>query len=270
MPRKLVPALLLVLLCWNAAMAQEAVIWPKGTERRAKWRGNGAVAFGANELIFGGIARAFYAVPITKGKSFLTRDSNVRFGASTLVSPLVVKGGPFVGISPALVLDLDLYYNAYCEPFHAKYDSLDDDYSYWAVADKKKTVGFGQEFVASSTLKLAYAGVILVEMFDLHYFLFGHTWYSIEVVAIVDDGFHYTSKTLLLYEFKPGWRAGFMYDALYVFNSGYERDTLSVAFMGDRKLPWDWTMILSAGYHLNNSNYEGFKVWNAFLKEWDF
>jgi hypothetical protein len=260
----------LLLLFSGISSAQEVPsIWPKGQPREAKWRAFNALAAGYNPIIFGDWFKVYRAIPITSGSHFLTRDSMVRYGAATMVSPLIAKAGPFVGISPLLILDLDVYWNQYMEFQKPSFDSIHDDYSPHILARKKKTFDVAQNFVFSSTLKLAYAGVILLNMLDVEYLYMQDIWLPIELYTVVDDGWHYTNRTYMFYEYEPGWRIGSMFETFHVLNSGFNRHIVHLGFMADRKLPLDHSLIFLTGYHVDNPDFFGLRIWTAILKEWD-
>jgi hypothetical protein len=128
---------------------------------------------------------------------------------------------------------------------------------------------WGQSATISTMLKLGYKGVILLDMLDVDYLLMGDVWFSLEFQTIVDDGWHYTNKVFLLYEFEPGWRIGAMWENFHIFNSGYTRQIINFGFMADRKLFWNQSLIFLTGYHLENPDFVGLRLWTAILKEWD-
>jgi len=237
--------------------------------RVAKWRAFNGCALGFNPIVGGDQFKVYVATPITSRSNFLTRDSHIRTGVNTVVSPLMAKAGPFIGISPLLICDFDLYWSQYYDFVSVPFDHLDDRYNPGIIAQKGHEVKVGQNFFLSTTLKMAYANVILVNMFDIEYFDMDDVWYSIELVTVIDDGFDYYNKLFLFYEYKPGWRAGGMLETFHIVNSGYHRDILNAAFMADKKLPLDMSLIWMVGYHMYNPDYDGIRIWTALLKEWD-
>lgn len=262
-------AMLFCMLSVSAAKGQVAAIWPEGEPRESKWRASNLFAVGINPVLFGDIFRAYRAVPITKGESFLTRDSHLRFGGYSLVSPLLAKVGPMVGISPLLICDFDFVWNQYLDVLHYKFDSIHDKYDQDILDEMNPTVAWGQEFLLSSTFKAAYGGVILVDILDTSYILFNDTFYSIEFVTIVTDGIIMTNKVFLLYELEPGIRIGFEHEWFHIPKNNYNRHMVHFGTMLDRKLPLDMTLLLFMGYHVENLDFDGFRFWTAVSKEWD-
>ena len=266
--RRSLIAIGLVLILFGSALAQ-APIWPKGQPRESKWRAFNGFAVGLNPIIFGDMLKIYRVVPITSGSHILTRDSNVRFGGATTISPLLGKIGPFVGISPLLIMDFDFYWNQYIDPVHIQFDNLEDNYATHIRNEKRVYLYHGQNFLLSSTFKMAYKNLIFVDILDFEYMWMRDTWFSIEFMTVVDDGFHFTNRMFLLYEFKPGWRAGVMWEKFYIFDSDYTRHILNFGFMADQKLPLDMTLVFLTGYHVVNPDFDGLRIWMAVIKEWD-
>lgn len=266
-----VAILLLVFLLAACCAQAQTPIWPEDQPRRAKWRAYNGIAFGVNPLVLGDMFKVYRAVPITSGSHMLTRDAHVRFGAATTVSPQLAKLGPFVGISPLLIFDLDVYFNEYFDFFHLSFDSIHDPYDAHIRLRRSDEQNFytGQNLVVSGTFKIMVAGILLVNLLDVEYFYMQDTWFSIELNAVVNDGWDYTNKTLLLYEYAPKWRIGSMFETFHVINTGYNRHMLHFGFMAEEKLPWDMSLILMSGYHLDNPDFSGLRFWTAAFKEWD-
>ena len=261
-------ALALALFLVSSTAAQTP-IWPEGQPRVAKWRAFNAFGVGFNPIVFGDYLKIYRAIPITSGSHMLTRDSHIRLGGSTVVSPEMAKIGPFVGISPLLICDFDVTWNQYFEFYSRQFDSIHDSYDAHTLRAKDTSFQSGQNVIFSSVLKFAYAGVIVVNLFDIEYFYFQDTWFPIELYTIIDDGWDHYNKTFLLYEYAPGWRIGTMFETFHVINSGLNRHSLNFGFMADRKLPLDMTWVFLTGIHVDNPDFDGLRLWTAILKEWD-
>ncbi len=268
MDRKSLTIFILTLLVSVNALAQ-VPIWPEGEPRKSKWRAFNGAAVGVNPIIFGDMLKLYRVTPIFSHAHMLTRDSNIRFGGAATISPLLGKIGPFVGVSPLLIMDFDFYWNQYIDPVHIQFDSLDDNYSQHIRDRKRVYIYHGQNFLLSSTFKIALAGFIFVDILDFEYMWMRDTWFSIEFMTIMDDGFHFTNRMFLLYEFDPGWRIGAMWEKLYIFNSDYTRHIINFGFMADRKLPMDMSLVFLTGYHIVNPDFNGLRFWTAIMKEWD-
>ena len=268
MGRKFCITFFLLLILVSNSFAQTP-IWPEGEERKAKWRAFNGFALGVNPYIMGDMLKVYRAIPITSGSHFLTRDAHLRLGGATTVSPLLAKLGPFIGISPLLIWDVDFYWNQYFDFLHYRLENIDSPYDAHSLGEMESFFYWGQNFLFSSTFKLAYQGVVLFDILDIEYFLMKDTWYSIELVAAVNDGWDYTNKLALMYEFLPGWRIGTVWENFHIFNSGLTRHMLHLGFMADRKLPLDMTIFFLTGYHVVNPDFVGLRFWTAVIKEWD-
>lgn len=269
MHRRAAAAILLIALLCPPVFAQMPV-WPEGEPRNAKWRGFNGMAVGFNPIVFGDLIKIYRVIPITQGAGLLTRDANFRFGGAAVVSPLLFKVGPFVGISPLLICDFDFYWNQYIDPVHIQFDSIRDNYAPHIREERETYWYWGQNLLLSSTFKLAFAGVYFIDILDFEYMYMQDTWFSIEFMTVIDDGFHFNNRMFLMYEFDKGWLVGPMWERFRVFNSGYSRHILNFGMLADRKLPWDMTLILITGYHVENPDFDGLRFWTAVVKEWDF
>lgn len=268
MARRLITTLAFILVIASTANAQVAV-WPEGESRVAKWRAFNAAGLGINPIIFGDILKIYRVIPITKGKSFLTRDANFRFGGVTTLSPLLMKFGPMIGISPLRLCDFDFYWNQYIDPIHIKFESTDDSYDQHILNQKDVSLFWGQNFLFSTTLKMGYGPVVFLDMFDLEYLWMQDVWFSIEWMTVMDDGWHFTNRLFGFYEFAPGWRVGSMWEHFFVYNSGYKRHMLHFGIFAQEKLPLSMSLLVLTGYHIENPDFVGLRFWGAVLKEWD-
>ena len=225
---------------------------------------------GANPIVFGDMIKVYRKMPWGEGRTLLTSDSHWRIGGHGVFSPAYSRPAVMIGVSPLLIMDLDVHYGPVINTINYTYDSYDDSYDPMNLGDNNQEIGYSHQFTANLTLKAAVGPVAVLHMADVDYFISEDYYFNWEIAAIVKDGWTNRQKTFLLWEFKPDWRMYLNYEWFRYFPAEFQNQLVSTGLLVTNKLPFGSSIILQHGYHLQHPKFFGYKFWMAVFAEWDF
>ena len=227
------------------------------------------VAIGVNPLVLGDQLKVYYKMPWGEGRTLLTSDSHWRAGFNGTFSPTYIRPAVMIGVSPLLILDIDLHYGPAFNMSNYYFDSVDDNYDAQNFKRREQSFGIFHQTTANTTLKAAVGPVAVLEMFDAEHFDAPQPYFNWETGALLEDGYTIRSKTFLLYEFVANWRVFVNYEWFRYFGSDYQTQLVSAGvFLAE--LPWHTNLMIQNGYHVQNPQFNGYKFWAAMFREWDF
>jgi len=265
-------AVLLTLVLPAAAVAQmipSLADLPTG-RRPPSWHIYNGTAAGLNGPVLGDMIKVYRKYPWGEGKTLLTSDSHWRVGSHNVVTPAYVRPGVMIGVSPLLIMDLDLHYGPILNFYDYQFDSFRDSYDPQNMGDVETWFTIRHEAQANLTLKAAVGPVAVLNLTDLDYWHSDEYWFSWEIATIMKDGFSLRNKTFVLYEFVPNWRIFLNYENYNYYESDYMTELVSSGVVVMHP-PWNnFMFLLQVGYHVYNPDFEGIKLWGAAVMEWDF
>ncbi len=231
------------------------------------WNG---VAGGANPLVLGDMIKVFRKMPFGNGESLLTCDQHWRLGAMMTMSPAYMRPALLIGISPLLILDIDLSYGPGFNFLHYTFDNYRAAYGPDARQFLSPTVGLWQQFTAQTVFKAAYGPVLLLQLTDVNYFYSKEYFFHWEIGTILHQGWDVRSKTFLAFEVWDGIRLFANYEFYKYFGSGFRTQLASVGLLLVGMLPAKGSLLFQLGQHIENPDFQGAKLWFAMFWDWDF
>lgn len=266
-------AVFFVLVCFPSLAAAQMIPsladLPTG-KRPPSWHIFNGMAAGLNGPVFGDQLKVYRKYPWGEGKSLLTSDSHWRVGSHNTVTPLYVRPGAMIGVSPLLIMDLDVHYGPIINLNDYEFDSFRDNYDPQNMGEVERWFTVRHEAQANMTLKMAAGPVAVLNLTELDYWYSDDYWFSWEIATIMKDGFSLRNRTFVLYEFVPNWRIFVNYENYNYYESDFMTELVSSGLVVMHP-PWNNFMFLfQLGYHVHNPDFEGLKLWSAMAMEWDF
>ena len=238
--------------------------------RPSSWHLYNAMAVGLNGPVFGDLFKFYRKMPWGEGKTLLTSDSHWRVGTHDVVSPAYARPAILIGVSPLLIMDLDVHYGPGISFTYEKYKSVYANYDPQNLGDPDGYMKIFHQAQANLVLKAAVGPVAVLHFDDLDYFYCDEPIFLWEVATVVKDGFFLRDKTYVLIEFQPNWRLLLDYENFEYYKSDYKTELLASGIVIQNPAIHNLTMIVQLGYHLRNPDFKGLKIWSAAQMEWDF
>lgn len=264
--------LLLLMLLPSLAAAQsipDVSQLPTG-KRPDSWHIFNGFALGLNPVVFGDQVKAFYKMPWGEGKSLLTADSHWRVGTNSTFSPSYIRPGVMIGVSPLLIMDLDLTYGPGINFMHYAYDSYDDHMDPVVLGEMEDYIGIFHQYSANMTLKAGAGPIAVLHFSDYEYFTSEEYYFNWENGCIFKTGYLMRHKLFLLWEFDKNWRMFTNWEWMHYFTTDKQFQLLSCGLLITNELPYGMSLLFQNGYHLQNEHFTGLKFWMATFREWDF
>jgi hypothetical protein len=262
-----------VLLASLPAHAQSAINLdpdlPTGPREDSLHVWNG-VAGGVNPLVLGDMIKVFRKMPFGNGETLLTSDSHWRLGAVATVSPTYVRPAILIGISPLLILDVDLHAGPGLNLVHYRFHGYGEDASPEARADMPISFGMFFQATANVLLKLAAWRVLLLQFVDVNAFYAPEPFYHWEMDTVVKSGFDTRSRTFLGFELVKGAHLIGSYEVYRYHESGWRTQWAALGFLFLGSLPGGTSAIVQVGQHIENEHFRGTRIWLALFWDWDF
>jgi hypothetical protein len=231
------------------------------------WNG---FALGTNPLVFGDLLKAYLKMPWGNGETLLTSDSHWRIGTHLTASPTYLRPAILIGVSPLLILDLDVHYGPGINTYHYTYGSYWDAYDPTSLGPRPPGIGVFHQATANLTLKAAVGPLALLSLLDVDRFWSDQFFFDWECGIIMKDGWDTRSKTFLAWELVKEQRLFVNYEWYRYHSSGFRSQLISAGAILTSKSFFGMTLIGQVGYHLKNEKFKGVKLWMALLREWDF
>lgn len=239
-------------------------------KRPNSWHFFNGFAFGLNPLVFGDQLKAYYKMPWGEGKTLLTADSHWRVGTNSIFSPSYIRPGVMIGVSPLLIMDLDLTYGPGINFMHYSYDSYDDHMDPMNLGQMENRIGLFHQFSANMTLKAAVGPIAALHFCDYEYFVADEFYFNWENGSIYKTGYLMRHRLFLLWEFDKNWRMFTNWEWSHYFTTHKQSQLLSCGLLITNELPYKFSLLFQNGIHLQNEDFTGIKFWMATFREWDF
>ena len=239
-------------------------------ERPQSWHIWNASALGWNQPVLGDMIKVYRKMPWGEGKTLLTCDSHARAGGLGTISPYYMRPAVMLGISPLLIMDLDVHYGPGFNVLNHKFKSFRDHYEPMKLGTPDDYMYAFHQFQANLLLKAAYWRFAVLSMNDFNYYKSKDYMFEWEAATIVKDGPDFRTKEFLLYEFIPNWRVYANYENYNYYPAHFMTELASTGIVYMRPSFHNLTVISQVGYHVHNTKYHGIKVWIAAIMEWDF
>jgi hypothetical protein len=220
--------------------------------------------------VLGDLIKVYRKMPWGNGETLLTSDSHWRLGSHNTITPTFVRPAVMIGVSPLLIMDLDVHYGPDLYFTYNRFPSGRSNYDPQNVGEPDEYMHWFHNAQANLTLKAAIGPVALLHMADLDWYKNNEWFFNWDVATLVKEGFFLRNRTFLAAEFQPNWR----FFVNYENSKSFETDFLSeVASSGFIVMDPDWnslTVIIQLGYYIHNPDFKGLKPWAAMTMEWDF
>lgn len=256
----------LVALCLTAIPVSGAA---EPLARVASWHVWNGSALGLNPVVLGDQVKAFRKIPLGAGGSLLTSDAHVRAGAALTASPLFAHPEVFVGLSPLLVLDVELHWGPAANFLHQTFPGYRSSYTPAERGRQPWRTGTYHEGGAAVTLRAAAGPFALIQLLDVLWFRADDYFFHWDIGTIVHAGWLQRGKTLLLWQPEGAWRLFASYDFTRYAERGFFQHSAG-AGVYDERLPGGFTGILQGAWYVENPDLAGPRIWMAFLHDWDF
>ena len=238
--------------------------------RPNSWHIFNGMAAGLNGPVLGDVLKVYRKMPWGVGDTLLNCDSHWRAGGQLMTTPAFIRPSVMAGFSPWLFMDLDVHYGTVINFTEVNFDSYNDSYDAQKPGEPDRYFTLQQQAQANLTLKMAAGPIAVLHFTDLDWWLSDDYYFNWEFATVVRDGFSLRNRTFLLYEFMKNWRIFINYENNNYFESYYMNELVSSGFVIMHP-PWNnFLWLFQLGYHVHNPDFEGLKVWSAFVMEWDF
>jgi hypothetical protein len=231
------------------------------------WNG---LAGGWNPPVLGDMLKVYRKFPFGNGQTLLTCDSHWRAGAHVTLTPTYARPGAFVGLSPWLFLDVDVSYGPGLAWFHYEFDGYGEPYDDDARSRIGRTEGLYHHVMANVVLKAAVWRFAWLLMGDTSWYHAKQHFFHWEIGTILKTGFDVRGKAFWLLETWKGLRVFANYEYYRYFPTAYVTQLVSGGVLALGWLPWGTSLLIQGGWHVDNPDWHGFKIWAAAFWEWDF
>lgn len=273
MPRRLWIAIASLILIWPAIAQPQSIPsaadLPTGPRPDSYHIWNG-LAFGINPVVLGDQFKVYRKMPWGEGKTLLTSDSHWRLGSINTISPSYLTPGILIGVSPLLIMDLDVHYGPAFNTMYYTYQSYRSRYDPSSLGEPRREIGVFHQATANLTLKAAVGPIAVLELVDQDYYYSEKYFFDWEVGTIIKEGWSTRSKTFLACEYATDRRLFINYEYFLYYPSAFQNQLASLGLLFTNLQPWNFTWIFQTGYHLEHPKFKGIKVWTAAFAEWDF
>ncbi len=272
MPRRLLSALIIILVLPALAAAQSipsATDLPTGKRPKSRHVWN-AVAAGWNQIVFGDQIKLYRKLPWGQGKTLLTSDSHWRYGINAVMSPAYNRPAIMLGVSPLLIMDLDVSYGPGINVFQFTYDSYKVHFDPMDLGTPDYYGGVFHQAEANLVLKAAAWRFAVLHTTDFFYTYSKEYYFNWDAATIIKDGFMFRDKSFLLFQVAEEWRIFADYENFQHRNSAFLTELVATGFVFTRPAFNNFTFIAQLGYHTRNPQFSGLKYWAAAIMEWDF
>jgi len=243
--------------------------FPTG-ERPDSWHLWTGAALGWNPPVLGTMVKAYRKFPFGTGQSLLTCDQHWRLGPHVTLTPTYARPGFFIGISPLLILDLDVSYGPGLAWFHYVFDSYRQPYDPASRDKVGRTEGMYHHVMINLVLKAAVWRFALLVMGDADWYQSKRHFFHWEIGTILKTGWDNRAKVFLLFETWKGLRVFANYEFYRYHPTAYVTQLVSGGVIAQGWLPWGTSILVQGGYHLENPDWHGFKIWAAAFWDWDW
>jgi hypothetical protein len=231
------------------------------------WNGT---AIGLNGPVFGDLIKIYRKMPWGEGTTLLTSDSHWRYGIHNTACPVFDRPAVLLGVSPLLILDVDVHYGPEIDYIYNNFSSLRDKYFPQHLPPSTGHTHIVQHAQANTVFKIGVGPVAALTLNDFDYFKNNEPYFNWDVATIIKEGFVFRSKTMLLFEFMKDWRFMLDYQNIRYFETGWRNESAGAGFLVMNPA-WNHIMVISQlNYYIHNPDFKGLLFWSAVVMEWDF
>jgi hypothetical protein len=231
------------------------------------WNGS---AVGLNGPVFGDLCKIYRKMPWGEGKTLLTADSHWRLGLHNTISPVFYRPEAMIGVSPLLVLDVDVHYGPEINFTYNRFPSLRSHYLPQNLGPATGNGLIVQHAQANTVFKIGWGPLAVLQLTDLDYFKSNVVYFNWDVATLVKEGFFLRAKTMALVEFMKDWRFFLDYQNFHYFSTSFLSESAGGGFLVMNPGFNHLMVITQINYYIHNPDFRGPTIFAAAVMEWDF
>ena len=230
------------------------------------WRLGSTVGLGFNELIGGWIAQPYLYIPYGHSKGELFEQANFKVGSNNVISPNVARCGAFVGISPALFLDVNASYWALLDWSAVRFPSMNSRYDTRSRSERHTEFVFGHVFGVNAQFKAAAGKIVLLSGWDFDRWLVPDKYFNIEIGTIIKTGYRLHGQSFLGFMVDDRFIPLLEHEYLRFYGTKYEKESAGVGLLVNNVVPYS-SLLGVVAYHLYNPDFQGWKFLIAVVSD---